>query len=76
MENLGLETYITIKFVITSISEIYIQWNLVLTNSVISNTRLYRTLGYNEHSVITNKIFSPRWSVYYINQPSCNKPRL
>ncbi len=23
--------------------------------------------GYSEHSVITNKIFSPKWSLYYIN---------
>jgi len=32
MENLGLETYITIKFVIISIFEIYIQWNLIGSN--------------------------------------------
>ncbi len=31
----------------------YIQWNSVITNSVITNTRLYRKLGYNEHSVIS-----------------------
>jgi len=36
----------------------------------------YNELGYNEHSVITNKLFSPNWSVYYINQPGYNETRL
>ncbi len=33
-------------------------------------------LGYNEHSVITNKFFSPNWSFYYIKQPGYNEIRL
>jgi len=33
-------------------------------------------LGYNEHSVITNKIFSPNWLFYYIYQPGYNETRL
>jgi len=33
-------------------------------------------LGYNEHSVITNKFFSPNWSFYYIKQPGYNETRL
>jgi len=36
----------------------------------------YNELGYNEHSVITNKIFSPKLLFYYINQPGYNEPRL
>jgi len=32
--------------------------------------------GYNEHSVITNKKFSPKWQFYYTKQPGYNKPRL
>jgi len=36
----------------------------------------FNELGYNEHSVITNKYFSPKWSLYYINQPGYNEPRL
>ncbi len=36
----------------------------------------YNELGYNEHSVITNKLFSPNWSFYYIKQPGYNKTRL
>ncbi len=31
--------------------------------------------GYNEHSVITNKIFNPKWKYYYINQPGYNEPQ-
>ncbi len=36
----------------------------------------YNELGYNEHSVITNKLFGPNWSFYYINQPGYNETRL
>ena len=36
----------------------------------------YNKLGYNKHSVITNKTFSPKWPLYYTNQPGYNKPRL
>jgi len=36
----------------------------------------HNELGYNEHSVLTNKLISPKWSVYYINQPGYNEPRL
>jgi len=36
----------------------------------------YNELGYNEHLVITNKIFSPKWLFYYINQPDYNEPQL
>ncbi len=36
----------------------------------------YNELGYNEHSVITNNFFSPKWSFYYINQPGYNESRL
>ena len=28
------------------------------------------------NSVITNKLFSPNWSFYYINQPGYNETRL
>ncbi len=34
----------------------------------------YNELGHNEHSVITNKIFRPNWSFYYIYQPGYNEP--
>jgi hypothetical protein len=34
----------------------------------------YNELGYNEHLVITNKLFGPNWSFYYINQPGYNGP--
>jgi len=30
-------------------------------------------LGYNKHSVIKKRIFSPKWSFYDINQPSYNE---
>jgi len=33
-------------------------------------------LGYYEHSVKTNKIFSPKWTLYNVNQPGYNKPHL
>jgi len=33
-------------------------------------------LVFNEHSVITNRIFSPKLLFYYINQPGYNEPRL
>jgi len=33
----------------------------------------YNELGYNEHSVITNKICSPKWPFYYLNQPGYNE---
>ena len=36
----------------------------------------YNELGYIEHSVVLNKIFSPYWPFYYIKQPSYNEPRL
>jgi len=36
----------------------------------------YIELGYNEHSVITNKKFSPKWPFYNIKQPGYNKTRL
>jgi len=36
----------------------------------------YNELGYNEHSVITNIFFSPKWSVYCINQHGYNETRL
>ncbi len=36
----------------------------------------YNELGYNEHSVITNKMFSPKWPFYYTKQPGYNEPRL
>ncbi len=46
-----------------------------LCNSIDHNTvKLgYNELGYNEHSVITNKFFSPNWSFSYINQPGYNE---
>ncbi len=36
----------------------------------------YNELGYNEHSVITNKMFSPKGPFYYTKQPGYNEPRL
>jgi len=34
----------------------------------------YNELGYNEHSVITNTMFSPKWPFYYTKQPGYNNP--
>jgi len=36
----------------------------------------YNELGYNEHLVITNEKFSPKWPFYNIKQPGYNEPRL
>jgi len=36
----------------------------------------YNELGYNEHSVITNKKFCPKWPFYNIKQSVYNEPRL
>jgi hypothetical protein len=36
----------------------------------------YNELVYNEHSVITNDFFSPKWSSYYITKPGYNETRL
>ncbi len=36
----------------------------------------YNELGYNEHSVMTNNFFCPKWIFYYINQPGYNEIRL
>jgi len=39
-----------------------------LVASVTYTVKLgYNELGYNEHSVITNKYLSPKWSIYYTN---------
>ncbi len=43
---------------------------------VFSITQGTVKLGYNEHSVITNKMFSPKLPYYYTKQPGYNEPRL
>ena len=45
-------------------------------NELGYNELCYNELGNNEHSLITNKLFGPKWPFYYINQPGHNEPRL
>jgi hypothetical protein len=62
-----------IELVLTRFSKtVFAEWSTYINTVKLG----YNELGYNAHSVITNIFFSPKWSVYYINQPGYNEPRL
>jgi len=78
--------FVTMKIIKTIMMEISTYFKLlVLTFAAVRTSVIVyantvklgcNELGNNEHSVITNKFFSPKRLFYYTNQPGYNKTRL